>query len=199
MKLTEPAQQFVLHWGEMGTAWGVNRSMAQIHALLFYHGTPMHAEEISETLATARSNVSTCLKELQSWGLVRVTHTLGDRRDYFESSGDVWQLFRTIVQERMKREFIPTVQMLRGLTHDSAFTKEDKATRERVEQTLKMMETLDIWAEEMLRLSPAMMEKVLKMGAGIQKFIRGKDKVDKAAKPAAKRAVEKQEEDNGVE
>lgn len=176
MKLTEPAQRFVLHWGEMGSAWGVNRSMAQIHALLFYHGKALHAEEICETLGTARSNVSTCLKELQNWGLVRITHTLGDRRDYFESCHDVWELFRIIVQERMKREFTPTIHMLRDLTQDKAFAKEGKDTQERVRQTLEMMETLGSWAEEMMRLSPATMQKVLKMGAGIQKLVRGSGK-----------------------
>ena len=115
MELTDIQQRFVIHWGEMGSAWGVNRTVAQIHALLFIHGRPLHAEELAATLGVARSNVSNSLKELQNWGLVRVTHTLGDRRDYFETSGDVWELFRTIVRGRKEREFDPTTRLLAEL------------------------------------------------------------------------------------
>ena len=90
MELTDVARKFVVHWGEMGSAWGVNRTVAQIHALLFFHGRPIHAEEIAETLGVARSNVSNSLKELINWKLIRTTQILGDRRDYFETSSDVW-------------------------------------------------------------------------------------------------------------
>src|SRR5881628_360885 len=98
--LSSVAQKFILHWGEMGTRWGINRTVAQIHALLFLSPRPMHAEEIATTLGVARSNVSTSLRELQAWGIVRVTHLLGDRRDHFESMKDVWEMFRIIVDER---------------------------------------------------------------------------------------------------
>ena len=99
MELGPTAQQYVLHWGEMGTRWGVNRTVAQIQALLFLADQPLHAEEISETLQVARSNVSNSLKELQSWGLVRITHIAGDRRDHFVALQDVWEIFRVIVEE----------------------------------------------------------------------------------------------------
>ena len=115
MELTETARRFVVHWGEMGTAWGVNRTVAQIHALLFFHGRPLHADDIAQTLVVARSNVSNSLKELLNWNLIRTTHVLGDRRDYFETSLDVWELFRTIVRERKEREFDPTVRVLQEL------------------------------------------------------------------------------------
>src|ERR1700731_1297315 len=102
--LSPVAQKFILHWGEMGTRWGINRTVAQVHALLFLSPQPLPADEISATLAVARSNVSTCLRELQAWGIVRVVHVLGDRRDHFESIKDVWEIFRIFSEERERRE-----------------------------------------------------------------------------------------------
>jgi DNA-binding transcriptional regulator GbsR (MarR family) len=173
MELTDIARQFVVHWGEMGTAWGVNRTVAQIHALLFFHGRPLHAEEISETLGVARSNVSNSLKELINWRLVRTTQVLGDRRDYFETSHDVWELFRTVVRERKEREFDPTTQMLEALVKQPAFAQETADAQDRVLATLKLMQALGSWSDEMLRLSPGTLEKVMRMGASVQKFVRG--------------------------
>ena len=173
MELTAVAQKFVLHWGEMGSAWGVNRSVAQIHALLFYNGKPLHAEEISDTLGIARSNVSTSLKELQNWNLIRVTHVMGDRRDWFETSLDVWTLFRTVVRERKEREFDPTTRALKAMTAMPGFEHEPPDVQDRVRDTLRLMATLSSWSDEMLRLSPATLEKVLKMGASVQRFVRG--------------------------
>jgi len=173
MELSKTSRAFVLHWGEMGTAWGVNRTISQIHALLFFYGRPLHAEEIAETLDVARSNVSNSLKELQNWNLVRVTHVLGDRRDYFETSRDVWELFRTIVRERKEREFDPTVRTLRDLIDKPEFKKESADIQERVRETLRLTESLGSWAEEMMRLNPATLEKVLRLGAKVQKIVRG--------------------------
>src|SRR5215203_1796214 len=113
MELTPVTQKFILHWGEMGTRWGINRTVAQIHALLFLAPRPLHAESIAATLGVARSNVSTSLRELQGWRIVRVVHILGDRRDHYESLKDVWEMFRIIVDERKKREADPTLAMLR--------------------------------------------------------------------------------------
>src|SRR5262244_4011762 len=110
--LDPPLRQFVLHWGEMGTRWGINRTVAQVHALLFVSPKPLHAEEIASTLVVARSNVSTSLRELQGWGIVRVVHVLGDRRDHFESVKDVWEIFRIVAQERKRREIDPTLRVL---------------------------------------------------------------------------------------
>jgi DNA-binding transcriptional regulator GbsR (MarR family) len=172
MELTDTARRFVLHWGEMGTAWGVNRTVAQIHALLFFQGQALNAEQIAETLSIARSNVSTSLKELQNWGLVRATHVLGDRRDYFETSADVWELFRTIVRERKEREFDPTTLMLRDLVNNPAFEAEPADVQDRLRETLRFMESLGSWTSEMLRLTPSTLEKVLKLGASVQRFIR---------------------------
>lgn len=173
MKLTDVARQFVVHWGEMGSAWGVNRTVSQIHALLFFHGRPLHAEEIAETLGVARSNVSNSLKELINWKLIRTTQILGDRRDYFETSSDVWELFRTVVRERKEREFDPTTRMLQALVKQPGFEAETPDAQDRVKETLRLMEALGSWSDEMLRLSPSTLEKMLRMGASIQKFVRG--------------------------
>src|SRR5437879_8231256 len=110
--LSPVAQKFILHWGEMGTRWGINRTVAQVHALLFLSSKPLHAEEIAETLAVARSNVSTSLRELQGWGIVRVVHLLGDRKDHFETLSEVCEIFRIVAEERKHREIDRT---LRGL------------------------------------------------------------------------------------
>jgi DNA-binding transcriptional regulator GbsR (MarR family) len=172
MELSETGRRFVVHWGEMGSAWGVNRTVAQIHALLFFHGKPLNAEDISDTLAAARSNVSTSLKELQNWKLIRVTHVLGDRRDYFETSHDVWELFRTIVRERKEREFDPTSRLLQELVSQPSFQQEPPDVQDRLRETQRFMEALGAWSDEMLRLTPATLEKVMGLGAKVQKFLR---------------------------
>jgi DNA-binding transcriptional regulator GbsR (MarR family) len=172
MDLSETGRRFVVHWGEMGSAWGVNRTVAQIHALLFFHGKPLNAEDISDTLAAARSNVSTSLKELQNWKLIRVTHVLGDRRDYFETSHDVWELFRTIVRERKEREFDPTSRLLQELVSQPSFQQEPPDVQDRLRETQRFMEALGAWSDEMLRLTPATLEKVMGLGAKVQKFLR---------------------------
>ncbi len=167
-------ERFVLHWGEMGSRWGVNRTMSQIHALLFISGRPMHADEICESLGVARSNASTSLRELQSWNLVRIVHLLGDRRDHFETSGDVWELMRVIVRGRKAREFEPTVQALRDCLAHPEIGRESALTRQRVSQTLVLMETTSAWVDEMLRLPPETLVKIMKLGARIQGLLRGK-------------------------
>src|SRR5262250_258593 len=112
-KLGPVQQKFILHWGEMGTRWGINRTVAQIHALLYISPKPLNAEEIAETLNVARSNVSTSLKELQSWRIVKLVHVLGDKRDHFESMKNVWEMFRVVLDERKRREVDPTMAVLK--------------------------------------------------------------------------------------
>ncbi|MFG6465809.1 GbsR/MarR family transcriptional regulator [Roseateles sp. BYS87W] len=180
MELTDISRRFIVHWGEMGNNWGVNRSVAQIHALLYVHGQPLHAEDIADTLVLARSNVSNSLKELLNWRLIRVTHLLGDRRDYYETSSDVWELFRTIVRERKEREFDPTVALLKDLTADPALDRESPAFQDRLRSTLALMQTLGTWSDEMLRLSPATLEKILRLGAQVQRFVRPANPTDTA-------------------
>src|SRR4051812_12591018 len=110
--LTPVQQKFILHWGKMGTQWGINRTVAQVQALLFLSPEPLNAEQIAETLSVARSNVSTSLWELQGWGIIKTVHVMGDRRDHFESVKDVWELFRMVLDERKKREIDPTLELL---------------------------------------------------------------------------------------
>lgn len=172
MKLNPTTEKFVLHWGEMGTQWGVNRTVAQIHALLYILGRPMNADEIVETLGVARSNVSNSIKELQSWQLVQTVHILGDRRDHFTTSDDVWVLFRTIVAERQRREIEPTVRFLQELMQSPEFLQENAAVQQKIAQTHDFVGTLTSWANEMLKLSTPTLAKVLKLGASIQKLLR---------------------------
>ncbi len=175
-RLPAVTERFVLHWGEMGSRWGVNRTMSQIHALLFVTGRPMNADELCEQLGVARSNVSTSLRELQGWGLVKVVHLLGDRRDHFETSGDVWELLRVIVRGRKQREFEPTIQTLRECLARPELAQESAVTRQRITETLVLMETMSVWVDEMLRLPPETLVKIMKLGAKIQSLLRGKSK-----------------------
>jgi DNA-binding transcriptional regulator GbsR (MarR family) len=172
MQLNPVTERFVLHWGEMGSRWGVNRTVAQIHALLFMVGEPLSAEAIAETLGVARSNVSTSLKELQNWKLIRVAHVLGDRRDHFETSSDVWELFRTVIRQRKEREFDPTVAVLRDCLASEQIALETQGAQRRIAETLVLMESLSTWGDEMLKLEPETLMKVMKLGAKIQHLLR---------------------------
>lgn len=174
MELKPVAKRFVLHWGEMGSTWGVNRTVAQIHALLFITGRPMNADEITETLDVARSNVSMSLKELSNWNLIRSVPLMGDRRDHYETTTDVWELFRTVVRQRKSREFDPTIEVLRDCLKSGDIASEDKAAQMRIKETLALMEALSAWASEMIRLEPATMMKVIKLGAKVQHLVHGK-------------------------
>jgi DNA-binding transcriptional regulator GbsR (MarR family) len=171
MNLSPTASRFVVHWGEMGSRWGVNRTVAQIHALLFYVGRAMHAEEITEALGLARSNVSTSLRELQGWKLVKLVHLPGDRRDHFETSTQVWELLRTVVRERQRRELAPTIEVLDDLLADPSISSEPAAARQRVRETADLLRTLTSWSDEMLRLDTETLTKVLHLGAKIKKLM----------------------------
>ena len=183
MKLSPTLSRFVVHWGEMGTRWGVNRTVAQIHALLYIGGRPMHAEEIADTLEVARSNVSNSLRELQGWGLVKLVHLSGDRRDHFETSKQVWELLRTIVRERQRREIAPTISVLRELLADPAIAKEPAEAKLRMQETLELLDTLTAWSDEMLKLDAETLTKVLKLGAKVKKLL-GRGPADDATESA---------------
>ena len=163
-KLTPVAQKFILHWGEMGTKWGINRTVAQVHALLFISPKPVPADEIAETLAVARSNVSTSLRELQGWGIVRVVHVLGDRRDHFETSKDVWEIFRTVSEERKRREIDPTLRVLGECVDElKATPPSDTYTRERLESMLDFLTIMTGLFEEVLRMPAGTLKGVGKL------------------------------------
>jgi DNA-binding transcriptional regulator GbsR (MarR family) len=172
MELSETMRRYIVQWGEMGSRWGMNRSVAQIHALLYLSEKPLHADEIGETLGIARSNVSTGLKELLAWDLVHVAHVLGDRRDFFSAQHDAWEVIRAIMDGRKRRELDPTLAALREY---AAQLKNDKETppavRERIVAQLEFLETVTRWFEAMKRVPRKTLLKMMRMGERIAKLI----------------------------
>jgi DNA-binding transcriptional regulator GbsR (MarR family) len=176
MQLTPAVEKYVLHWGEMGTRWGTNRTVAQIQALLYLSPQPMRADEICELLSVARSHVSTSIRELQSYGLVRMTHILGDRRDYFESIHDVWELFRVIIEQRKQRELNPTLSMLRSCAAEvETETDTDPVTRERIRNMLEFVESTSDWYEQIRDIPTSTLTKLMKLGSGITRLVKKPD------------------------
>lgn len=173
MQLTPAVEKYVLHWGEMGTRWGTNRTVAQIQALLYLSPEPLRADEICELLSVARSNVSTSIRELQGFGLVRMTHVLGDRRDYFESINDVWELFRVIIEQRKQRELNPTLSMLQTCAAEVEAEKDtDPVTKERIRNMLGFVETTSNWYEQISDIPTSTLTKIMKLGKGITKLVK---------------------------
>ncbi|HSP45397.1 MAG TPA: MarR family transcriptional regulator [Chthoniobacterales bacterium] len=165
INLSPVAQKFVLHWGEMGTRWGINRTVAQVHALLFLSEKPLPADEITETLGVARSNISNSLRELQNWGIVRVVHVAADRRDHFESMKDVFAMFRVIARERKKREIEPTLRILRDCIAESAKPKAAAPyTRERLADLVNFFEITTAAYDQMEKLPTPAVLKLAKLG-----------------------------------
>ena len=146
MKHSPAVEKYVLHWGEMGTRWGTNRTVAQIQALLYLSPEPLRADQIVDALSIARSNVSTSIRELQSYGMVRMTHVLGDRRDYFESLHDVWELFRVIIDQRKQRELNPTLTMMPNADEEvDSESETHTVTKERIHNMLDYVEKTRNW------------------------------------------------------
>jgi|ERR1051325_11177487 DNA-binding transcriptional regulator GbsR (MarR family) len=165
-------QKFILHWGEMGTRWGINRTVAQIHALLYLSPKPLHAEDIAETLGVARSNVSTSLKELQGWGIVKLVHVLGDKRDHFESMKDVWEMFRVVLDERKRREIDPTLAMLRGCISEAEHDQQtDEYTQQRLGELVDFFETTTAWYRQVRSWPTAALARFVKLGDKIRKML----------------------------
>ena len=163
--LSPTARKFILHWGEMGVRWGINRTMAQVHALLYLSETPLHAEDICETLDLARSNVSVALRELQGWGIVKVVHLMGDRRDHFETMTDVFEMFRVILKERERREVDPTLRLIRDCLNESAQAKGgDAFVRQRLESMKDFFELAGSFSDQMERVPTSALVKVMRMG-----------------------------------
>jgi DNA-binding transcriptional regulator GbsR (MarR family) len=171
------AEAFILHWGEMGTNWGVNRSVAQIHALLYLSERPLNAEEISESLKLARSNVSTALKELQGYGIVRRQHVTGDRRDHFVAETDLWELLMRISAERKRREIDPTIELLAALKERIAERQDVPAhVRERISRMHEFISTLTNWYDQVRRLPKPTLVTLMKLGSKVAQFIPGSKK-----------------------
>lgn|SRR5690606_8916155 len=171
MQLTPTMQRCVLHWGEMAGRWGVSRSVAQIHALLFLAPEPLTAEDIAATLALARSNVSVSLKELQSWDLVSVTHVLGDRRDYFQARKDIWEVLTMIMDGRKKREIDPTIQLLRDCVQQAQSDIETpEPVKERIASMLEFLQEMSGWYEQIRAIPRPTLLKLMRMGARVAKM-----------------------------
>ncbi|HAB14892.1 MAG TPA: ArsR family transcriptional regulator [Verrucomicrobiales bacterium] len=157
----------------MSTRWGINRTVAQVHALLFLSPTPLHAEHIQQTLGVARSNVSTSLRELQGWGIVRLVHLPNDRRDHFETKHDVWELFRAVLDERKKREVDPTVVVLRECMEEA---ERDKATSEYSAARLRVLHdffaTTSAWYSQFRSWPIAAVTKMARLGDKALKLLK---------------------------
>jgi len=175
--MTPLVQTFVSHFGEMGSRWGINRTVGQIYALLFVSEAQLNADDIGEKLGISRSNVSIGLKELQSWGLVRLTRIPGDRREYFGSLGDVWEIFRVVAAERRRREVAPTLSVLRESLLANARNPEDKFAQERMREMHELVDLANNWFDDLQRLSPESMAQLMKMGSKVQKLLSAKDRL----------------------
>jgi DNA-binding transcriptional regulator GbsR (MarR family) len=171
-KLSSVQQKFILHWGEMGTRWGINRTVAQIHALLFISPKPLTAEEIMDTLAVARSNVSNSLRELQIWGIVKMVHVMGDKRDHFESMKEVWEMFRVVLDERKQREIDPTIRLLRECIEEAEQGKDtDKYTERQLRKLNEFFETTTAWYAQVRNWPTAALVKFMRLGDKVLKAL----------------------------
>lgn len=172
MTVTPVMKKFILHWGEMGARWGINRTMAQIHALLFISPEPLDAEAVAAALGVARSNVSTSLRELQAWGVVRVVHVMGQRRDHFQCMKDVWEMFQVILDERKRREIDPTLAILRECLQLAQNARPvDSHTRDRLRDLLGFFETMCDWYGRIRRLPTGAVVKFVKLGGRVKKWL----------------------------
>ncbi len=177
MQLPPLVQTFVLHFGEMGSRWGINRTVGQIYALLFVSERALNADEIVEGLGLSRSNVSIGLKELQAWNLVRLQHLPGDRRDYFSTPDDIWQIVRTLVEERKKREVDPTLTMLREILLEEPQTDQERHAQNRLREMHDLFELFSGWYTDVQRLDTERLVQLLKIGSKVQKIFEMKDKL----------------------
>jgi DNA-binding transcriptional regulator GbsR (MarR family) len=170
--LTAIEQKFILHWGEMGTRWGINRTVAQIHAMLFLAPKPLPADEIADTLQVARSNVSNSLKELLGWGIVKRVHVLGDARDHFESMKDVWEMFRLVLDERKKREIDPTTAVLRECVHQAERSKDtDRYTLARLRDLADFFDATNAWYLQLRPWPTPLLSKLIRSGDKLRKLL----------------------------
>ena len=179
--LSPLVKSFVSHFGEMGSRWGINRTVGQIYALIFVSREPVNADDIAEALEFSRSNVSMGLKELQAWRLVRLRHQAGDRREYFEAPTDAWEIFRTLAEERRRREIEPTLSMLRNALLEQPGTEEDRIAQERMRGMHDLIELMTTWFDDVQRMDQKTLSQLMKMGSKVQRLLEltGKAKITK--------------------
>ncbi len=175
--LTPLVRSFVSHFGEMGSRWGINRTVGQIYALIYVSERPINADEIAEALEFSRSNVSMGLKELQAWRLVSLRHLPGDRREYFEAPADAWEVFRTLAEERRRREIEPTLSMLRNALLEEPGTPEDRHAQRRMKGMHDLIELMTTWFDDVHRMDSATLGQLMKMGSKVQRLLELKDKL----------------------
>ena len=178
-------RSFIGHFGEMGSRWGINRTVGQIYALIFVSPQPLNADDIAENLEFSRSNVSMGLKELQAWRLVKLKHLPGDRREYFEAPTDAWEIFRTLAEERRRREIEPTLSMLRNALLETPASNDDRIAQERMRGMHDLIEMLMTWFDDVQRMDAATLQQLMKMGSKVQRLLEftGKVKVVAGGKP----------------
>lgn len=177
MNLPPMVQTFVLHFGEMGSRWGISRTVGQIYALLFASPQPQNADQICEKLGFSRSNVSMGLKELQAWNLVRLQHLPGDRRDYFTTPEDVWEIVRILAEERKKREIDPTLTVLRDLSMQAPASDDEKYAQDRMTEMVGMIELLTGWYDDVKRMETERLAQLLSLGQKVSKVLEMKDRL----------------------
>ena len=170
-------RSFVAHFGEMGSKWGINRTVGQIYALIFLSERALNADEIAEQLQFSRSNVSMGLKELQAWRLVRLRHQTGDRREYFEAPSDVWEIFRVLAEERRRREIEPTLSMLRNALLEKPGSEAERHAQERMREMHELIDRLMKWFDDVQRLAPETAMQLMGMGAAVTRVLGLKDKL----------------------
>ena len=175
--LSELSRQFVSHFGEMGSRWGINRTVGQIYALLFISPEPLNADQIADTLEFSRSNVSMGLKELQAWRLVQLRHQPGDRREYFQAPEDVWEIFKRLAEERRRREIEPTQSMLRSALLEEAQSDDERHAQQRMKEMYELIEKLMTWFDDVQRLAPETAMQLMGMGAAVTRVLEFKDRL----------------------
>ena len=185
MQLSPSIQNFVLHFGEMGSRWGINRTVGQIYALLYLSEQPLNADEICELLGFARSNVSMGLKELSSWNLIKLKHIPNDRRDHYTTPEDIGEIVRTLIEQRRKREIDPTLTMLRSMLIDDAENKRDEYAHHKMQEMHDLIEMLTNWHSDMQRLETKHLVNLLKLGTRLYKLYEMKDKIFPSKKEQA--------------
>ncbi len=169
--LTDIQKKFILHWGEMGTRWGINRTVAQVHALIFISSKPLNADDIIDVLKVARSNVSNSLRELQNWGIIKVVHIMGERRDHFESLKDVWEIFKLVLSERKRREIDPTISVLQECLAEAGKNGANDYEKQRLRDMMEFFEAGTVCFNDINRLSPDALRKVGKLSGKITKLL----------------------------
>lgn len=177
MHMTPMIETFVMHFGEMGNRWGFNRTVGQMYALLVIAETPLSANQIAEALSISRGNVSMGLKELQSWQLIKQHHVPGDRKEYYQAAGSIWEMANKVFEERRKREMDPTLSLLRDILLDTPANSAEQHAQVKLQEIHNLLEAISKWTSELQSLDPSTLNNLMKLGSGVSKVIDLKNKL----------------------